>query len=297
MSDSQLSRIITFADLSKSAFGTPLGPDLWLYEGMVGENMNQFYPVRFDALLVMLVHSGRACMGVDVRKYHLEPNTLGVLRPGCYLTSFEIEGDGPLTATVLGCTEKVEDRIAPTLDDIMPLLLKSHIDPVMKLKDGGVEALKPYIDLLKTVAGNSADNTLLAKKAACLFKAAIYEVMDKRVTDPEHSFSGRNREISAHFLFLLGQHFRHHRDLEFYASKMSITPKHLSTVLKAEYGLTAGKWIEDYVVREAKILLTQTSMQIKDVATRLNFSSQAFFGKYFRNATGISPSEFRSQNK
>ncbi|MGM9864416.1 MAG: helix-turn-helix domain-containing protein, partial [Lepagella sp.] len=64
-------------------------------------------------------------------------------------------------------------------------------------------------------------------------------------------------------------------------------------VLKRAFGRTASDYREMYVVREAKIMLTSTSLRIKEIATRLSFSSQAFFGKYFRHATGVSPSEYR----
>lgn len=64
-------------------------------------------------------------------------------------------------------------------------------------------------------------------------------------------------------------------------------------MLKATSGKTAGDWIELYVVREAKILLSNSSLRIKEIASRLHFSSQAFFGKYFRNITGMSPSDYR----
>lgn len=297
MTDGDTSRTLTLAELGQASFGSPLGPDIWLYEGQMTADINQFYPVRFDALLVVMVHSGVATMQVDVGKYRLEPNSMGFLRPGSYLTGFEAEGEEPLVVTVLGCTERLEDRIATTLDDIQPLLIKGYMDPVMKLKPGSTQALTPYIDLLKVVAANSTDNGNLSRKAACIFKAAIYEIIDRRVTDSSSNLSGRNREITAHFLYLLGRNFRLHRDVEFYASQMSITPKHLSAVLKAVYGTTASDWIEDYVVREAKILLCQTSLSIKEISLRLNFTSQAFFGKYFRNATGIPPTEFRRQHK
>jgi AraC-like DNA-binding protein len=78
---------------------------------------------------------------------------------------------------------------------------------------------------------------------------------------------------------------------------MNITPKHLSSVVKSLSGRTAGEWIDAYVIMEAKILLTTTDMTVQQIAYALNFSSQAFFGKYFRNLTAFTPTAYRAQNR
>ena len=44
-----------------------------------------------------------------------------------------------------------------------------------------------------------------------------------------------------------------------------------------------------YVITEAKYLLDNTDLSIKEIATKLNFPTQSFFGKYFKQYVGISP--------
>ena len=46
---------------------------------------------------------------------------------------------------------------------------------------------------------------------------------------------------------------------------------------------------------EAKNLLTYYDMSIQEIAYRLNFSTQSFFGKYFKHQTGLSPTQYRTQ--
>jgi AraC-like DNA-binding protein len=41
------------------------------------------------------------------------------------------------------------------------------------------------------------------------------------------------------------------------------------------------------------MLLADYSLTVKEVAERLNFSSEYYFSHFFRNAAGISPTEFR----
>ena len=83
------------------------------------------------------------------------------------------------------------------------------------------------------------------------------------------------------------------RRLNFYADKLCLTPKYMSTIIRQTSGKTAGNWIDDYVLLEAKALLKSTNMTIQQISDELNFPSQSFFGKYFKRLTGVSPKEYK----
>ena len=42
-------------------------------------------------------------------------------------------------------------------------------------------------------------------------------------------------------------------------------------------------------------MLDNTDLSIKEIATKLNFPTQSFFGKYFKQYVGISPKEYRNK--
>lgn len=81
--------------------------------------------------------------------------------------------------------------------------------------------------------------------------------------------------------------------MRFYASLLHVTPKHLSEVVKAQTGRTAGEWIDQSVILEAKVLLQQKELSISQVADALHFSDQSVFGKFFKVNTGVSPLAYR----
>ncbi|GAY29767.1 AraC family transcriptional regulator, partial [Prevotella sp. MGM2] len=95
------------------------------------------------------------------------------------------------------------------------------------------------------------------------------------------------------FIHLLSDNFRSERNVSWYSDQLCLTPKYLSEVVKNVSGRTAGQWIANFVVMEIKQLLANTSLSVKEIAVRLNFSNQSFLGKYFKNATGFSPSDYR----
>lgn len=57
------------------------------------------------------------------------------------------------------------------------------------------------------------------------------------------------------------------------------------------------KWIDDFVISDAMFLLRHSDMSVQQIAADLNFSNQSFFGKYFKEQTGYSPSNFRLNKK
>ncbi len=83
--------------------------------------------------------------------------------------------------------------------------------------------------------------------------------------------------------------------MSFYADKLFVTSKHLSAVLKEISDKTAGEWIDQRVILEAKLLLRSTGLNIQEISAKLNFANQSFFGKYFKHLTGMSPRDYRTK--
>jgi AraC-like DNA-binding protein len=99
-------------------------------------------------------------------------------------------------------------------------------------------------------------------------------------------------ELFTSFYNLVLLHHRESHEVGFYADKLCLTPKYLSTVIKASTGKTAYEWINDYVILEAKALL-KSDMTVQQISDSLSFPNQSFFGQSFKRHTGMSPSEYR----
>ncbi|NJO25302.1 MAG: AraC family transcriptional regulator [Bacteroidia bacterium] len=76
--------------------------------------------------------------------------------------------------------------------------------------------------------------------------------------------------------------FKRHRSVTFYAGKLNISPKHFSTIIKEQTGKTAGEWIDEIVMLEAKVLLQNKELTVGQVANELNFNDQSTFWQIFQ---------------
>lgn len=103
----------------------------------------------------------------------------------------------------------------------------------------------------------------------------------------------RKEQILHDFLTLLEENFRRERSITFYANQMCLTPKYMSTIIKEISGKHGMQWIDEYVALEAKALLRNSELSVKQVSDQLNFPSQSMFGRFFKKMTGYSPKQYK----
>ena len=92
----------------------------------------------------------------------------------------------------------------------------------------------------------------------------------------------RKEYIFERFYESLIESYQSERSVKFYADQLCLTPKHLSGVVKEVSGKTVGEWIDELVILEAKALLNSSSMNIQEIADRLNFANQFVLWKVFQ---------------
>ncbi len=103
----------------------------------------------------------------------------------------------------------------------------------------------------------------------------------------------RSQLLASDFKKLVNVHFTAERSVKFYATKLCVTPNHLTVTVKEATGKTAGEWIDETVILEAKVLLQNTALTIAEISDSLHFADQSTFGKFFKNLTGLSPVAYK----
>lgn len=71
----------------------------------------------------------------------------------------------------------------------------------------------------------------------------------------------------------------------------------IKTLFKEIYGSPISIYIKEYRIRNAKKLLTETNLNITQIAKMIGYNSVSKFGETFKKDTGLTPSEFRKHMK
>ena len=104
------------------------------------------------------------------------------------------------------------------------------------------------------------------------------------------------RQVLMTFLLALNQEYKKQRAVRYYAGKQGLSPRHFADIIKQESGYTPMEWINMVTINQAKNLLSQSNMLVKQVADELGFPEQFTFRKFFKQHTGVSPTEYQNNN-
>ncbi len=104
-----------------------------------------------------------------------------------------------------------------------------------------------------------------------------------------------SKNLADTFKALVEKHFIAQKGIPFYADQLAVHPNYLSNVIKSETGITAGDLIRERVIQEAKYLLYQSDLSVKEVAYYLLFEDTSNFSKFFKKHTDLTPQEYKAQ--
>ena len=130
----------------------------------------------------------------------------------------------------------------------------------------------------------------------------IYEAMKiNPAENATHYFHNTSERIASFFMELLEKQFPIEemgrypelRTAQDYARCLSLHVNSLNRHVKEVTGKTTTQLISSRVIQEANNLLKHTDWSISSIAYSLGFEDPAYFSKYFKKQTGVSPYLFR----
>ncbi|MDE5808054.1 MAG: helix-turn-helix domain-containing protein [Muribaculaceae bacterium] len=268
-----------------------LDQDFWVIDNvrpMMFQSLTE--PVKFAANTWIFVKSG-VCHGeISLISHQIAAPAFVFIRRSQFLMPSYISPD--FEASVIVMSKRFEENLFLLLSD-SPLYSSMARRVWVPMPRQVAEEVKRFVADLSSILAdreNPYGGEALVFEVASFVCRSLYKCYEP-FKDEIMANQGR---MANRFLSLVQDNYKKERFLDFYASKLEITPKHLSRTIKAQTGFTAVEWIERFVILEAKVLLKSTNLTIQQIADELNFPSQSFFGKYFKKYSGKSPKEFRN---
>lgn len=216
---------------------------------------------------------------------------MSILLPNQILEFTESSDD--LEGMVVMMSARFTERLNIKVDfDLMQAFQSQRVIP---LNEEALATMLQFCEMVKRLS-QFPDHPFLMETAVNLTRAFFFGAGYFFHQRPEAVAHSRGEQLVDRFLKLVQMHCRQERQLDFYAQELCISSKYLAATVKTVTSKTAGDWIEDYVMLEAKAMLTNTDMTISQISDHLHFPDTSTFGKYFRRHTGLSPKEFKKQN-
>lgn len=250
------------------------------------------FPTRLDRMLLVVCRTGEIAADIDLERKRMGECSVMVLRPGHHIGSCRVSTD--FDGFFITVTQEKLNTILPSLQYVIPYSLKYNSNSVIEMTVEEQENLTMIYNMIRRKIRE--DRPFTSKALASLFEVLFYDALGIYASRSEQGVrKTRREELLSEFIDILEKNFKSERAVSFYADKLFVTPKHLSAVLKEVSGRTAGEWIDNRVILEAKLMLRTTGMNVQEISSALNFSNQSFFGKYFKHLTGTSPRDYRSK--
>ena len=255
------------------------------------------YPTRIDALAMAFCVEGKICITTDLMPYEIDGSSLYIYFPGSIFNVVSDEGSSIYTIL---CEEKFINRIGVDYKLLSQLVLRVKEQPLVSLDGDERQELVRAMEEIFRERDAGLHDVFSAEIMRQMLRTIIYRicrVIDRNSRRPQPFSSttstNRNEEYFKRFMSELTQHYMQKRSVGFYAGRLHLTPKYFTTIIRKTSGRPAIAWIDDYVILEAKNLLKYSTMSIQEIAYALNFPNQSFFGRYFKNHTGLTPSAYR----
>ena len=241
--------------------------------------------------VISLCHKGTCRANFDMLPIEFEQHDIAVMLPDHIIGHGECSEDYSTTMIVIDRTffDQLTNR------ESFSGYLKYKSQPNYHLTDEQYSQITTILATLRLVV--EIPHPKRTESLANLLDILFYALTDFRgdeLTNKENKVEVRNTYLFNSFYELLINNYKSQHEIGWYAEKLCLTPKYFSGVIRQITGKSAAQWINEMLILHAKRLLyTRHDMNVQQIAFELGFKGNANFCRFFKDQTGLRPSEYR----
>ena len=251
--------------------------------------MRQKPPFVINDNRLGIIMSGEAVINFNLQDRHLTSGTLVYIGPGTIIHPKHLSPDLRIFGMGL-----FSNFLMPFAQGQMPSAFNGQVRdfqlPVSEEHIATAQHILETIWQMVHVTDNYHRPTVTALVAALMHH---YDQLFNQQIDQLANSRSREQTIFDRFLQLVTQHCTEHHQIGYYADRMCLTERYLSTVVRQTSGTTAKDWIDRALIIRIKIELRHTEKSAAQIAEEMHFANPSFFSKYFRRLTGMTPGEYK----
>ncbi len=252
------------------------------------------YPYRSDGYIIGICTRGTAQVEVNLQNYEARADAMLLATPFHVLRIYNASEDFLCRFVVFSKAFLTENSVNSHFLESFGYFKSKSIPVIYPDNSAARMILEIYLLIQQKLEREGHPYHVEISRSILI--TLLYEV--QAIYEKQHLIiknkQTRKQELNMLFQDMIFQHYKEHRSVQHYADALFVSPKHLTETIKEVTGRTAGEWIDDAVILEAKVQLRNHEISIARVAEDIHFPDQSSFGKYFKKHTGMSPSDYRA---
>ena len=252
--------------------------------------MKQKPPFVIDDHRLGIILRGEADVNFNLQDRHLTAGTFVYLGPGSIITPQRLSDNLEIYGLVLFNAFPM-----PFAPGQHPTTFNGQVrDFQIQASDGDIQTARRIINTLWQVVHQASYH----RPTASALVAALMQHYDgcyQRQNERTVLSQSHGQTIFDRFITLVNQHCHEEHRIGYYAQRMCLTERYLGTLIRQTSGTTAKDWIDRALITRIKIELRHTDKSVAQIAEDLHFPNPAFFSKYFRRLTGMTPLQFKTK--
>ena len=248
-----------------------------------------------EHVLVMICTTGKIQFDYDGQLTTVHKGELFLGVPGSVVSDYMVSPDFDCKLIAVKPTEVMASRELHTMVINSMLHIKTH--PVARLTETDAEDVFAYHDLICRRI-RLAEHRYKNGEVRSLINAFLLRmvgIIDNEMNVPENEATVRGDQLVEKFVWMVNEDCGHNRLVEYYADRLNITSKYLSTLVRNILGRTPTDVIKAVTMKEIERRLRYTDDSIKQISQAMNFPNTSFFGKYFKQHSGVTPNSYRKK--
>ncbi|KGO94627.1 AraC family transcriptional regulator [Flavobacterium subsaxonicum] len=251
-------------------------------------------PHKKDHFCIIIVEAGKIEMHIEDKIHYLKAGKISIIFPDqihfVSNLSDDLAGKIILFEEVLFCSDILKNELSA-----YNVNLAAHLN-CTALSNHEFEQVIPIITNIYDIYTTPS----LVKKEQARFYIKIFllgliESIHGQHPVLHHDVQDTNQHVYIGFKKLLNEQYKSQRTVQYYASKLAISPKKLNEITKKHCGETAINAIHNRILTEIKRQLLFSDLSHKEIAFDLGFSSPSALNKFVRAKLQETPTELQNE--
>ncbi len=166
--------------------------------------------------------------------------------------------------------------------------------PLSPLDTETLNKIDPLLERLESEYNNSRPDS---SDIFRIYLLALFTELKRAMPIEVRTASDRADNAALRFTQLyknaLSQFIYEKQTVSDYADLLHISPNHLNKCVKTVAGQSARDLLDEMILLEAKVLLSQSDLSVSEIAYRIGKQDPSNFGRFFKTKTGKTPKEYR----